>query len=97
MSEQMGVFDVMYNCRAMRRLSSEPVPEATLLKLIEAATQAATGSNKQTSRWIIVRDPAQKGRIAALNRKASEEFVKGRIARAESLPHHDFCTNAALL
>lgn len=97
MSEQMGVFDVMYNCRAMRRLSSEPVPEATLLKLIEAAAQAATGSNKQGGRWIIVRDPAQKGRIAALNRKASEEFVKGRIARGESLPHHDAARRKRML
>ena len=89
MSEQMGVFDVIHNCRAMRRLSPEPVPEETLLKLIEAATQAATGSNKQGARWIIVRDAGQRKRIADLNRTASEEFVKGRIAGGESLPHHD--------
>ena len=68
MTREMGIFEVMYSCRAMRRLSSRPVPEATLLALVDAAGQAATGSNQQRGRWIIVRDPEQKRRIAALNR-----------------------------
>ncbi|MFP6741175.1 MAG: nitroreductase family protein [Alphaproteobacteria bacterium] len=93
----MSVYDVMHNCRAMRRLSSEPVPEAVLLKLVAAATQAATGSNKQGARWIIVRDEAQKRRIADLNRAASEELVKGRIAGAEALPHHDAARRGRML
>jgi len=97
MTEQMGVFDVMHNCRAMRRLSSKPVPEATLLKLVDAATQAATGSNKQSARWIIVRDAEQKQRIADLNRAASEALVKGRIERAEALAHHDSATRGRML
>ena len=97
MTEQMGVFDVMHNCRAMRRLSPEPVPEATLLKLVAAATQAATGSNKQGARWIIVRDAEQKKRIAALNRAASEDLVKRRIAGAEALPHHDAARRGRML
>ena len=97
MSEQMGVFDVMYNCRAMRRLSSEPVPRRILLKLVEAATQSASGGNKQGGRWIIVTDPQQRKRIAALNRVASEALVKGRIAHAEALPHHDAETRKRML
>ena len=97
MAEPMDLFDVMFNCRAMRRLSSEPVPEATLLKLVEAATQAASGGNKQGARWIIVRDPEQKKRIAALNRAASEAFVKGRIERGEALPHHDAARRKRML
>ena len=56
MPNEMGIFEVMYNCRAMRRLSAEPVPEDILLELVEAASQAATGSNKQGLRWVIVRD-----------------------------------------
>ncbi|MYJ76468.1 MAG: nitroreductase family protein, partial [Gammaproteobacteria bacterium] len=46
----------MYNCRAMRRLKPDPVPEELLLKLIDAANQAPTGSNAQGARWIVVRD-----------------------------------------
>lgn len=97
MSDQMGVFEVMHNCRAMRRLSPEPVPEATLLKLIEAATQAATGGNTQRARWIVVRDGQQKKRIAELNREASEAFVKSRIERGESLPHQDAARRKRML
>lgn len=97
MQDEMGIFEVMYNCRAMRRLSSQEVPEADLLKLIEAAGQAPSGSNTQRRRWIIVRDAEQKKQIAALNRQASEDYVKARIARGESLPHHDATTRKRML
>ena len=33
------LFDVMYTCRAMRRLKPDPVPEETLLALVDAALQ----------------------------------------------------------
>ena len=94
---EMGVFETMYNCRAMRRLSSEPIPEEQLVALIEAAEQAASGGNTQRRRWIIVRDEAQKAKLAALNRAVSEEYVKGRIARGESLPHHAASTRGRML
>ena len=92
-----GLFEIMYSCRAMRRLSSQPVPEDVLLKLVEAAGQAASGSNKQLGRWIIVRDAEQKRRIAELNKQASEVLVEGRIERGESLAHHDTETRARML
>ena len=57
MSEEMGIFETMYNCRAMRRLDSREVPQAMLEKLIEAANQAPSGSNTQNARWIVVRAP----------------------------------------
>ncbi|GIS70145.1 MAG: hypothetical protein CM1200mP9_09660 [Gammaproteobacteria bacterium] len=40
MTEQPGLFDTIYNCRAMRRLKTDPVPEEEILQLIEAANQA---------------------------------------------------------
>ena len=47
---QMGVFDTMYNCRAMRRLNTKKVPEELLRELISAANQAPSGSNTQGAR-----------------------------------------------
>lgn len=94
---EMGIYEVMYSCRAMRRLSPEPVPEAVLIRLIEAAEQAASGSNTQRRRWIIVRDPEQKVKLAALNRAASEDGVRQRIAGGEALPHHDASTRRRML
>lgn len=75
MSQEMSLFDVMYNCRAMRRLKTLDVPEEMLLKLLEAAIQAPSGSNSQKARWIVVRDPDQKQKLADLNRKHAEPYI----------------------
>lgn len=87
MSEEMGLFDVMYHCRAMRRLDSKPVPEEMLVKLIDAANQAPSGSNMQNGRWIVVRDPAIKQKLADLNRKGVEAYIAPQASRPEGLPH----------
>ena len=88
MTEQMGLFETMYSCRAMRRLHPDPVPEEQLLRLIAAANQAPSGRNFQRGRWIIIRDDLQKQRVADLNRRASEESAREQAAHAEPLPHH---------
>ena len=87
MSEEIGLFEAMYSCRAMRRLDTKEVPEALLMKLIEAGNQAPSGSNMQRARWIIVRDPAQREALAALNKTAVEAYVGPQSGRAGSLPH----------
>ena len=87
MAEQMGVFETMYNCRAMRRLKPDPVPEDLLLKLIDAANQAPTGSNAQGARWIVVRDRAQREKLAALNKAAVSRYAAPDSGRAAALPH----------
>ena len=53
-SEQPGLFDTMYSCRAMRRLKTDPVPEKDILQLIDAANQAPTGSNQQGARLSLI-------------------------------------------
>ena len=83
----MDLFDVLYDCRAMRRLKPDPVPEDLLLKLVDAANQAPSGSNLQGVRWIIVRDAAQRAALAALNRKAVEAYAGAQSARPAALPH----------
>lgn len=87
MPEQMGIFDVMYNCRAMRRLDTKEVPEELLVKLIDAANQAPSGSNRQNGRWIVVRDPEQKKKLAVLNRDAVDAYIAPDSARPDALPH----------
>ena len=59
------LFDVMYTCRAMRRLKPDPIPEPVLLQLVDAALQGPSGSNAQNWTFVIVRDRAQKEKIAA--------------------------------
>ncbi len=81
------LFNVMYHCRAMRRLDSKPVREELLVKLIDAANQAPSGSNQQRARWIVVRDAEQRKRLAALNKTAVEAYVGPQSGRAGELPH----------
>ena len=87
MSEEMGIFETMYNCRAMRRLDKREVPQESLEKLIEAANQAPSGSNTQNARWIIVRDPTVKADLAELNRLGVENYLAPLINNPGSLPH----------
>jgi len=89
MTDEPGIFEVMYSTRAMRRLKPDAVPEELLLKLIDAANQAPSGSNAQTARWLVVRDREQVRRIAELNRKAIEAYTGPNSARPASLPHQD--------
>jgi nitroreductase len=87
MADQMGLFEVMYTCRAIRRLRRDPVPEELLVRLVEAGNQAPSGSNLQGLRWIIVRDAEQKRRLAALNKAAVEAYIGLQQATAPELPH----------
>ena len=75
MSGAMTLSEAIHNCRAMRRLKPDEVPEALLLELIDAANQAPSGSNAQRARWVVVRDPAQKRKLAELNRTHAEPYI----------------------
>ena len=82
MAIELGIFETIYTCRAMRRLQPDPVPEPLLIKLIDAANQAPTGSNLQGARWIVVRDAEQRSRLAALNREAATRYLEVRMEEA---------------
>ena len=81
----LGIFEVMYSCRSMRRLKPDPVPETLLLKLLDAGNQAPTGSNRQNVRWLVVRDPALKGELAEQNRF----YLEQRSENADVPAHHE--------
>lgn len=84
---EMGVFEAIYNCRAMRRLDTRDVPEALLVKLVDAANQAPSGSNMQNARWLVVRDPDVKRGLADLNRAGVEAYIGPQVDNPGSLPH----------
>lgn len=87
MSEEFGIFEAIYNCRAMRRLDQREVPEELLVKMIDAANQAPSGSNMQNGRWLIVRDAGVKQQLADLNRRGVEAYLGPMIDSPGSLPH----------
>jgi len=87
MSEDISLFDAIYNCRAMRKLDTREVPEELLIKLIDAANQAPSGSNKQNGRWLVVRDAKVKQKLADMNRAALETYLGPEITRPETPSH----------
>src|SRR4030095_15479927 len=66
----MPLEDAMSSQRAIRRLKPDPVDDALVLKLIELALKAPTGSNAQNWEFIVVRDPAVRAKLARFNRQA---------------------------
>jgi nitroreductase len=83
---EIGLFEAMYTARALRRLKPDPVPEDLITKVLEAGTQAPSGGNAQNWIFIVVRDQAQRHRLGAVYRKASDEVAE--IYAARGRPAH---------
>ncbi len=97
MTEEMGLFDVIHHTRAMRRLKPDPVPEELLIKVVDAANQAPSGSNQQNARWIVVRDRAQRAKLAELNKTGVVAYIGPGSGRPQALPHQDAERRARLM
>src|SRR5262249_11567725 len=65
----MPLEEAMSTQRAIRRPKPDPVDDDLVLRLIELALKAPSGSNQQNWEFIVVRDPAVKRRLGALNRQ----------------------------
>lgn len=65
----MPISEAMETQRAIRRLKPDPVDDEIILRLIELALKAPTGSNGQNWEFIIVKDPIVKKGLARLNRQ----------------------------
>jgi nitroreductase len=66
----MPLDEAIQTQRAIRRLKPDPVEDEIVLRLIELAMKAPTGSNSQRWEFIVVRDPQVKHGLGRLNRQA---------------------------
>ena len=81
----------------MRRLKPDTVPEPLLLRLLEAANQAPSASNTQLTRWIVVRDPQVREKLASLNAIQVAKYLESPAASPQGLPHQDRDRRARML
>jgi nitroreductase len=81
--------EVLFTTRAMRRMRPDPVPEAELRFLVEAATQAASAHNSQTWGFVVVTDREQRRRIAQAYRELAERAVKPGADGSMGLPESE--------
>ncbi|MGV0625818.1 nitroreductase family protein [Mycolicibacter minnesotensis] len=67
---QMPLGEAMMTQRAIRRLYSDPIDDAVVLKCIELALRAPTGNDGQNWEFIVVKDRAVKEELAKRYRQA---------------------------
>jgi nitroreductase len=80
------LFEAMYSARSIRKLSADPVPEALITRLLEAATQAPSGGNAQDWVFVVVRDPELRAKVGAIYRQGSD--IAAKIYAARGKPAH---------
>ncbi|MFZ4516975.1 MAG: nitroreductase family protein [Microthrixaceae bacterium] len=66
----MPLAEAMMTQRAVRKVLPDPVDDDVVLRCIELALRAPTGSNGQNWEFVVVRDPAKKAAFAAQYRRA---------------------------
>lgn len=72
----MEFFEVATTQRAIRRLKPDPIPEAVLRQIMDAAICAPSGGNRQGWSFVLVRDAAKRKRLGELYREAWGELLK---------------------
>jgi nitroreductase len=82
----LSFFDVVHAQRACREFAPDPVDDAAIARLLEAATRAPSAENKQPWEFVIVRDRDRRAAIGELMARAwhgaGREFSAGRLPPA---------------
>jgi nitroreductase len=99
---EIGLFEAMYSARALRRLKPDPVPDALITRVLDAAIRAPSGGNAQNWFFVVVRDEAQRRLLAGVYRKASDEVAaiyaaRGRPAHLTDAQYQRLMTGGAYL
>ena len=79
----MELYDVMRTTFAAREFTGDPLPDETLVKILDHARFAPSGGNRQGWRVIAVRDPATKRALAELSGFAAKRYA-AQVANGES-------------
>ena len=82
---EIGLYEAMRTTRAVRRLRPDPVPDEVLRRVLEAATWAPSGGNRQGWRVIAVRDPDTKRRLRDLYKEPWDRYARGQRRALERL------------
>src|SRR3990172_8539835 len=80
----MDFFDVVTTQRAIRRLKPEPLPDAVLRQIMDAAICAPSGGNRQGWSFLVIRGAAKGARLGELYREAWGELMRTPYYRGAS-------------
>lgn len=76
MGDDLSLHEAIFTTRSMRRLKPDPVPQADLDYLIEAATMAPSAGNMQMWAFVTVTDREQRARVGAAYREVGERYIR---------------------
>lgn len=82
----IGLFEAIYTARSLRHLKPDPVPQALIERVLDAAIRASSGGNTQHWTFIVVRDADKRRQLGAIYRKASD--YQGAIYHSRPKPPH---------
>ena len=71
----MELYQAMRTTFAAREFTGDPLPDATLVKILDNARFAPSGGNRQGARVIVVRDLKTREAIAALNIPGAKRYI----------------------
>jgi nitroreductase len=80
------LFEIMENCRAMRRLKPDPVPDDLIAKILRAATSAPSGGNTQKWKFLVLKDAKIKKDVQVWYKKAFDEWIGPRYLTSQPPP-----------
>jgi nitroreductase len=83
---EIGLFEAIHSARSLRRLKRDPVPEALIAQVLDAAIRAPTAGNAQNWAFLVVRDADLRRGLGAIYRKASD--IAAAMYAAKGRPPH---------
>jgi nitroreductase len=72
----MDLFETIHTQRAIRRLKPDPLPDAVIRQILEAAICGPSGGNRQGWAFIVIRDHEIRRRLGELYREGFQELLK---------------------
>ena len=82
----IDVFEAIHTARACRKFKPDPVPEAIITQILDAAIHAPSAGNAQNWAFVVVRDAVQRRRLGEVYRKGSD--IASAMYAARGRPPH---------
>lgn len=73
---ELGVFETIYNCRAIRYFTADPVPDDLIAKVLDAAIRAPSGSNRQSWHFLVITDHGIKRQLQTYYKQSFDVYAQ---------------------
>ena len=82
--QEIGLFEAIYSQRSFTNFRPDPVPREVIEHIIEAATKAPSGGNRQPWEFIVITDPQLIAQVGKVYQEMEAEFLAAEPGADES-------------